>query len=154
MDPDGTVTTVARGLRFPNGTTLLPDGTLVVAETVGGCLTAFTVTEDGELTGRRMWADLSSAGPSGDRILPDGIAHAGGERVWVSDPTAGGASRVARGGEVDARVRTSQPCFAVGVLPTRPATVVCCTAATSNPTTAAAHRTGRIETAHVPEAAG
>ncbi|MFC8002267.1 SMP-30/gluconolactonase/LRE family protein [Streptomyces olivaceus] len=154
VDPDGTVTTVARGLRFPNGTTLLPDGTLVVAETVGGCLTAFTVTEDGELTGRRMWADLSSAGPSGDRILPDGIAHAGGERVWVSDPTAGGASRVARGGEVDARVRTSQPCFAVGVLPTRPATVVCCTAATSNPTTAAAHRTGRIETAHVPEAAG
>lgn len=152
VDPDGTVVTVAHGLRFPNGTTLLSDGTLVVAETVGGCLTAFTVTEAGELADRRVWADLASAGVTGGRILPDGIARADGDRIWVSDPTAGGASRVARGGAADAIVRTSQPCFAVGVLPTRPATVVCCTATTSNSTTAAVHRTGRIEIAEPPEA--
>ncbi|MGV9967918.1 alpha/beta hydrolase, partial [Streptomyces olivaceus] len=43
----------------------------------------------------------------------------------------GGSRPDPRPREGDARVRTSQPCFAVGVLPTRPATVVCCTAATS-----------------------
>jgi hypothetical protein len=54
---------------------------------------------------------------------------------------------IEEGGHVRAAVRTSQPCFAVRTLPTRPATLVCCTAATPNPTTAATHRTSGIEIA-------
>jgi sugar lactone lactonase YvrE len=150
VDPDGTVSTAARGLRFPNGTTELDGGTLVVAETVGGCLTAFTRT-DGALTDRRLWADLSGAGVHGGPVLPDGIAAGGDQRIWVSDPTEGGAVLVEEGGAVRAVVRTSAPCFAVGVLPGTPATLVCCTARTSNPSTAACRRTGRLEAARIPE---
>ncbi|WP_344866061.1 SMP-30/gluconolactonase/LRE family protein [Amycolatopsis ultiminotia] len=145
VDTDGTVTTVADGLRFPNGTTQLSDGTLAVAETVGGCLTAFTPDADGGLTDRRIWADLSASGVDGGRLLPDGIAGDGEDRIWVSDPTAGGAVLVEAGGRVRETVRTSQPCFAVGMLAS--GAVVCCTAATSSPTIAAVRRTGRIEVA-------
>ena len=44
VDPDGTVTPVADGLEFPNGTVLTPDGlTMIVAESYAHRLTAFTV---------------------------------------------------------------------------------------------------------------
>lgn len=65
VDPDGSVHLAAAGLRFPNGTTQLSDGSLVVAETVGGCLTAFTIARDGSLTGRRVLVDLSDLGIGG-----------------------------------------------------------------------------------------
>jgi hypothetical protein len=52
--------------------------------------------------------------------------------------------RVGEHGRVHAAVTTSRGCFAVGLLPGK---VVCCTAETSNPTTAATRRTGRLEIA-------
>ena len=154
VDPDGSVHTVAEGLRFPNGTVQLSDGTLVVAETVGGCLTAFRIDDDATLTDRRIWADLGSAGVDGGRVLPDGIGLDRDDRIWVSDPGAGGAVLVEEGGSVRRTVRTSQPCFAVTRFdgPDGPA-VLCCTAATSNPTTAASRRTGRLEIAPAGEGA-
>lgn len=155
VDPNGSVHTVAKDLRFPNGTVQLSDGTLVVAETVGGCLTAFRIEDDGTLTDRRVWADLSAAGVDGGQVLPDGIGLGPDDRIWVSDPGTGGAVLVREGGEVLGTVRTSQSCFAVAVvdLPEGPA-VLCCTAATSNPTTAAARRTGRLEIAPADSGAG
>lgn len=147
VDPDGAATTVADGLLFPNGATQLSDGRLIIAETVRGCLTSFTPTSDGRLADRQVWADLSSCGLAGGAVLPDGIVVADDDRIWVSDPGAHGAVLVSEGGRVHAAVHTSQSCFAVGVLPGR---VVCCTAETSNPTTAAARRTGRIEVAETP----
>lgn len=148
VDPDGTATSVAGGLLFPNGATQLSDGRLVIAETVRGCLTSFTPTPDG-VADRRVWAELSSCGVAGGPVLPDGIAGGGNDLIWVSDPGGRGAVLVGEGGQVHAKVHTSQPCFAVGTLPSR---VVCCTAETSNPTTAAARRTGRIEVASAPGA--
>ena len=61
---------------------------------------------------------------------------------------------VEEGGAVLRAVRTSQPCFAVTRFdgPDGPA-VLCCTAATSNPTTAASERTGRLEIAPAGEGA-
>ena len=44
VDPDGAVTEVVDGLRFPNGTVITPDGaTLIVGETVAARFTAFTI---------------------------------------------------------------------------------------------------------------
>ncbi len=74
--PDGIVVKVAAivvkvaatGMHFPNGSVITPDGrTLIVAETLGGALTAFDIAEDGSLLNRRVWA------PTLPR-LPDGIA--------------------------------------------------------------------------------
>ena len=57
VDPDETSTTVvADDLDFPNGMVITPDGqTLIVAESIGRRLTAFTIGGDGSLSDR---ADL------------------------------------------------------------------------------------------------
>jgi sugar lactone lactonase YvrE len=56
VDPDGSATVVAEDLLFPNGSVITPDGsTLIVGETAGCRYTAFTIEEDGTLTGRRPW---------------------------------------------------------------------------------------------------
>ncbi|WP_193608399.1 SMP-30/gluconolactonase/LRE family protein [Nocardioides lijunqiniae] len=137
---DGTVTRAAEGLQFPNGMVELSDGRLVVAETVGKCLTAFDV--DGHrLINRRQYADLRTAGPGGAAVLPDGICVDAEDGIWVSDPAGSGAVRIA-GGEVRERVSTSQPCFAVGLVGDQ---LVCCTAESSNPNVAGTRRTGRLE---------
>src|SRR5918993_1214765 len=99
VDPDGTVAVAAEGLKFPNGAVITPDGaTLVVGETTGGALTAFTVGAGGELTGRRTWAATSG-------VAPDGIALDLEGRIWVADGGGGPVLLVAEGGEVVDRVQ-------------------------------------------------
>src|SRR3954447_2434833 len=62
--PDGSVTVVAEDLWFPNGTMITPDGgTLIVGETIAARYTAFTVTGDGALTDRRVWAQIADDAP-------------------------------------------------------------------------------------------
>ncbi|GAA1942512.1 SMP-30/gluconolactonase/LRE family protein [Nocardioides hwasunensis] len=144
VTPEGKVTSAADGLRFPNGMVQLGDGTLVVAETVGKCLTAFDI--DGHhLVNRRTYADLRAAGPAGEAVLPDGICIDDEDRIWVSDPANSGAVRLVDG-VADLHVATSQPCFAVAIVGDL---LICCTAETSNSTIAATRRTGRLETCHL-----
>ncbi len=48
VDPDDTATVVAEDLDFPNGMVITPDrSTLIVAESVGRRLTAFTIAPTG-----------------------------------------------------------------------------------------------------------
>jgi len=62
VEPDGAASIVAEEMRFPNGTVITPDGrTLIVGESVAGCLTAFTIEPDGTLSNRRLWAQLRGA---------------------------------------------------------------------------------------------
>nr|WP_107909054.1 SMP-30/gluconolactonase/LRE family protein [Streptomyces chartreusis] len=147
VDRDGTVYTAASGLAFPNGMAQLSDRTLIVAETAGMCLTAFTIGADGSLYDRRIWVDLRHAAPDGGDIRPDGICVGSKDAVWVSDPVRGGAVLIDVAGRILDVVRTSQPCFAVGLAGEDRTTLVCCTAATSNPEIAARCRTGQIEIA-------
>lgn len=149
VDPDGTVSVAAQGLRFPNGTVQLSDGTLVIAETVGACLTAFSIGADGKLTDRRIRADLSTLGPNGEKVLPDGICVDADDGIWVSDPAHSRAIRVDAAGRVTDAVQTSQPCFAVGLSGRDGKTLICCTAKTSNPNIAATQRTGKLEVVDV-----
>lgn len=96
VDPEGRVTSAAGELLFPNGSVITPDGrTLVVAETFGRRLTAFTIGDDGSLSGRKMWADLCAAG-----IAPDGCCLDAEGRIWVADGAGHRCCLVAEGGEV------------------------------------------------------
>ena len=96
VDLDGTVTPAADGLLFPNGSVITPDGrTLVVAETFGRRLSAFTIRDDGSLGEHRVWADLEPAG-----IAPDGCCLDAEGRIWVADGAGHRCSLVAEGGEV------------------------------------------------------
>ncbi|MEJ2864391.1 SMP-30/gluconolactonase/LRE family protein [Actinomycetospora flava] len=115
LAPDGASRRVAEDVHFPNGMVVTPDGgTLVVAESTAGRLTAFAIADDGGLSGRRVWAD--GLGPDGIAIDPAGgiwtqtadtAAHSGDP-----DAPAGAVVRVLDGGEVTHRVETELPCFA------------------------------------------
>ncbi len=137
VQPDGTASVAAEDLKFPNGMGFLPDGTLVVAETLAFGLTAFDVAEDGSLGNRRVWAALRE-----HFIAPDGIATDGEGGVWVAPALQPYVFRVVEGGEITHRVETSQICFAVAVVDGR---LVCCTAPTSQPEVVSTGRLGKLE---------
>jgi sugar lactone lactonase YvrE len=106
LDPDGSVSLAADDMGFPNGTVITPDGkTMIIAETLRACLTAFDLEPDGHLHRRREWASLSWC-------APDGICLDAGGRVWVANAAGPECMLVAEGGEVVDRVTTSQTCFA------------------------------------------
>jgi len=95
--PTGEARAVAEDLAFPNGTVILDGGeTLVVAETLGNCLTAFDIAADGSLSGRRVYADLGDHDPDGICLDRDG-------GIWVSCFSQDVYLRVLEGGEVTDR---------------------------------------------------
>ena len=97
LDPDGRARVVATDLEFPNGMVLTPDGsTLIVAESTGRRLTAFTVADDG-LSERRVFAD-GLEGP------PDGLALDVDGGVWTSLTLAHRFDRILDGGAVTDRI--------------------------------------------------
>src|SRR5690348_8987767 len=78
VTPEGRAREVAAGMAFPNGMAVTPDrSTLIVAESYGKKLTAFTIAEDGGLQDRRTWAALDG--------YPDGICLDAENAVWYAD---------------------------------------------------------------------
>ena len=106
VTPDGSVRQVADGLAFPNGMAVTPDNsTLIVAESYGGVLTGYDIDEDGSLSGRRVWADLSGAAPDGICLDAEGA-------VWFAEVPGQRCVRVAEGGEVRQSIEADLGCFA------------------------------------------
>jgi sugar lactone lactonase YvrE len=106
VTPDGSVRHVADGLAFPNGMTVTADNsTLIVAESYARRLTAYDIAGDGELTNRRVWADL------GDGV-PDGLCADVEDAVWYADVPNRRCARVREGGEVLARIELDRGGFA------------------------------------------
>ena len=103
--PDGKARRVADDLHFPNGMAITPDGTtLVVAESHGRRLTAFTIDDDGGLADRRAWADLGEG-------TPDGICTDAEGAVWYADVPHACCVRVREGGEVTRVVTLARGAF-------------------------------------------
>jgi sugar lactone lactonase YvrE len=143
LAPDGSVRQLVEDLAFPNGVVLSEDGrTLIVAETMGGRLTAFDVAVDGTCSGRRTFAQLR--GP-----VPDGICLDAEGQVWMANALAPECLRVAEGGEVTARVATSQTSFACMLGGADRCTLFAMTAPTSTASAAAGTRDARVEAARV-----
>jgi sugar lactone lactonase YvrE len=106
VEPDGRVSEAASEMHFPNGTVITPDGkTLIVGETLGGCLTAFDIDKAGKLSNRRQWASLWPR-------VPDGICLDAEGAIWIANPAAPECARIAEGGKVLEVITTSAPCFA------------------------------------------
>ena len=100
ISPNADVAVAADNLRAPNGHILTPDErTLIVAESGGSRLTAFTVESDGTLTEQRVFAELAPA--EGRPVAaPDGICLDAQGAVWVADPVGHRLLRVHEGGKV------------------------------------------------------
>jgi sugar lactone lactonase YvrE len=139
VERNGRVTAAATELSFPNGTVITPDGaTLIVAESMGRCLTAFDRAGDGTLTNRRVWADL------GDR-LPDGICLDADGAIWVSNAGAAECLRVAEGGQVLEVIDTGDPCFACMLGGPQGTTLFMLTSASSQPAACRSQPSGRVQ---------
>ena len=144
VEADGTAHIVAEDMLFPNGMAITPDGaTLIVAETWGARLTAFDLTETGDLQNRRIWATLA------DGAVPDGICldEAGG--VWVASPSTNECLRVTEGGKVTHRISTDQGAFACMLGETLLHILTC---SSSDPEACRKKRSGRVEVVEVPYA--
>lgn len=143
VDPDGSVHVAAPDLSLPNGMVLCDGGrTLVVAETFGGRLSAFDVGAAGELSRRRVWAELG-------RCSPDGICLDAEGAIWVADAASTACLRVGEGGQVLQRVGTTQRCFACALGGADGRTLFCMTAPTSRAAKLVERRDGLVERARV-----
>ncbi len=103
--PDGSSHQVADDVWFPNGMVVLDDTTLVVAESHADRLTAWTITDSGDLVDRRVWADL------GPDSAPDGICADADGAIWYASVPGQRCTRVAEGGEVLDTIDVDRGCF-------------------------------------------
>jgi sugar lactone lactonase YvrE len=143
VDPDGAVHLAAPDMHFPNGSVITPDGkTLIVAETLAGCLTAFTIQADKSLAQRKVWAPLPG-------VAPDGICLDANGQVWVANAIGPEVVLVAEGGQIVRRIATSQPCYACMLGGDDGKTLFAVTAASSEGQRARTATTGKIETVRV-----
>jgi sugar lactone lactonase YvrE len=139
VDPDGTSHEAAGDFQFPNGTVITEDGaTLIIAESLGGRLSAFDRAADGSLGNRREWASLK-------HVAPDGICLCADGSVWVANALGAECLRVAEGGDILERVTTSRSCFACMLGDDDRRTLYLVTAADSNASVARAARNGALE---------
>ncbi|HEX2189611.1 MAG TPA: SMP-30/gluconolactonase/LRE family protein [Longimicrobiaceae bacterium] len=106
VDPDGSVREAAGGLTMSNGLGWSPDGrTLYLTDSPAKTIHAFDFdVEAGELSGRRVFADLSGADP-----VPDGLAVDAEGCVWSAQFGGGCLVRFAPDGRELLRVRVPVP---------------------------------------------
>jgi sugar lactone lactonase YvrE len=90
----------------PDGMVVLDDDTLVVAGSHADRLTAWTITGDGQLRDRRVWADL------GPVAAPDGICADADGAIWYASVPGRRCVRVAPGGRVLDTIEADRGCFA------------------------------------------
>ncbi len=143
--PDGSHGIAADDLSFPNGMVITDQGrTLVVAETFGARLTAFTIDTDASLRDRRVWAALP-----GD-VFPDGIGLDVEGGIWVASTTTAECIRVVEGGEITDRVSCEGTSAYTCVLGGDDGcTLFIATSGDLSPDDARAHRSGRIQAVDV-----
>lgn len=136
VDPDGRVTEAATDLWFPNGMALTPDGTLLVNETFGNRVTAFSVDADGNLGDRRVWARFGDV-PAGREfgevlsqlvVSPDGACLDAEGGLWIADATGARLLRVTEGGTITQEIGPGSNVYACALGGADGRTLFACTA--------------------------
>lgn len=103
---DGSTRQVADDVAFPNGMAVTADNsTLIVADSYRHCLLAFDIQPNGDLSHRRVWADLAEG-------TPDGICLDAQGAAWYADVPNQRCTRVAEGGAVLQTVELDRGGFA------------------------------------------
>jgi sugar lactone lactonase YvrE len=137
VEVDGSARCVEDDLIFPNGAVITPDNkTLIVAETFASRLTAFDILDSGDLTNKRIWAQL----PKG--AVPDGICLDAGGGIWSASPTSNNCIRQIEGGEVTHTIELERGAFACMI---GEANLYILTSTVSTPAACKANQDARIE---------
>lgn len=123
VTPDGTVSSVADDVIFPNGIVIDESaGVLYAAETYRSRISAWDYS-GGELTNRRVWVSFSADPGDYDipnttetlNLLPDGLAQDVEGAIWVADAKGHGASRIGADGNLLEFVETGLSVYAVAL---------------------------------------
>ncbi|MGO7169692.1 SMP-30/gluconolactonase/LRE family protein [Rhizobium leguminosarum] len=94
VDRDGSISVAASDVDFPNGSVVIDGGrTLVVAETWKARISAFDIDTQGNLSNRRIFADL-------DGRQPDGLCADADGGMWAGIYNTGEFVRVLDGGRI------------------------------------------------------
>jgi sugar lactone lactonase YvrE len=134
---NGSVGVAARNMAFPNGMVTLNDETiLVVAESVGQCLTAFDIESDGSLSNRRLFAQTTGS-------QPDGICLDGGGNILVATMVSNSLAVFAPDGRHLATHGFDVPVWACAVSET--GEILLCTSHHSMETDCQRERSGAIQ---------
>lgn len=105
IDAKGNPRVAAEELFFPNGMVITADDkTLIVAETLGARLSAFSIAADGSLSNHRIWATVGKAPPmtSAETLAetdfaPDGCTLDAEGCIWLADAFHRRVARVKEG---------------------------------------------------------
>ena len=143
LDTYGSVIQVVGDMTFPNGTVITENGeTLIVGETLASRLSAFDVAPDGTLSNRRVWAQL-------DFVATDGMCLDAEGQIWLANALAPECLRVSAGGNITARVTTSQRAYACMLGGADRSTLYVLSAPSNDRFVVADTREGRIEAVRV-----
>jgi gluconolactonase len=107
---DGTVTAVEKDLYRPNGVALSPDeGTLYVtqSEPTKAIIMAYSLDKSGNVTGKKLFADVTDLVSNDAPGLPDGLTVAADGTVFTSGP--GGILVLSKEGKRLGRIRDGKP---------------------------------------------
>jgi sugar lactone lactonase YvrE len=120
VDPDGKVAPVADDLWFPNGCVITGDGVLLVVETFGNRVSAFDLTDSGELVNRRVWAEFGPLPTERGveqslaqlQVAGDGACLDAEGGLWVADAIGSRLVRVVEGGTITDQIDPGSPVYA------------------------------------------
>ncbi len=137
VDTNGRASIAAENLAFPNGMALIDGGqTLVAAESVAQCLTAFDLSGDGQLSNRRVLARTPGC-------QPDGICTDGAGNILVTTMTCNKLVTFAPDGTHLHTQEFDVPLWAVAVSDC--GETLLCTSPHALPAECAAHRSGAVQ---------
>ena len=139
----------ANDLYFPNGTIITEDGkTLIIGETYAARLTAFDINDDGSLSNRRVWADLTNI-EKDYRPVPDGICLDEENAIWMASPSTNEVIRIKEGGKIVDKIAVQTNAYACVLGGKDRKTLFVCTSGGSDMQSCIEKKEGRIESFQV-----
>ena len=139
----------ANDLYFPNGTIITEDNkTLIIGETYAARLTAFDINDDGSLSNRRLWADLTNI-EKDYRPVPDGICLDKENAIWMASPSTNEVLRIKEGGIIVDKIGIQTNAYACVLGGKDRKTLFVCTSGGSDMQSCIEKKEGRIESFQV-----
>ena len=139
----------ANDLYFPNGTIITEDNkTLIIGETYAARLTAFDINDDGSLSNRRLWADLTNIEKDYTPV-PDGICLDEEHAIWMASPSTNEVLRIKEGGIILDKIGVQTNAYACTLGGKDRKTLFVCTSGGSDMQSCIEKKEGRIESFRV-----